>query len=131
MLYKFYWLHCDLFEMCNLYGVLSLASTGSDVTLRHCTCFRPFHDLHGSLARKRNMYKVCMLNLSQLSKFLHGRRRKKLLSKFRTKSSVNTSIASRFHPTVVAALKSRAASKDKSLPGFLTAGSIASIYVHT
>ena len=28
-----------------------------------------------------------------------------MLSKFRTKSSVNTSIASRFHPTVVAALK--------------------------
>ena len=77
------------------------------------------------------MYKVCMFNLSQLSKFLHGRRRKKLLSKFRTKSSVNTSIASRFHPTVVAALKSWATSKDKSLPGFLIAGSIASIYVHT
>ena len=75
------------------------------------------------------MYKVCTFKLSQLSKFLHGRRRKKLLSKFRTKSSVNTSTASRFHPTVVAALKSRADSK--SLPGFLTAGSIASIYVHT
>ena len=39
------------------------------------------------------MYKVCMFKLSQLSKFLHGRRKKKLLSKFRTKSSVNTSIA--------------------------------------
>ena len=77
------------------------------------------------------MYKVCMFKLSQLSKFLHGRRRKKLLSKLRTKSSVNTSIASRFHPTVVAALKSRAASKDKSFLGFLTAGSIASLYVHT
>ena len=77
------------------------------------------------------MYKVCTFKLSQLSKILHGRRRKKLLSKFRTKSSVNTSTASRFHPTVVAALKSRAGSKDKSLPGFLTAGSIASIYVHT
>ena len=78
------------------------------------------------------MYKVCMFKLSQLSKFLHGRRmKKKLLSKFRTKSSVNTSIANPFHPTVVVALKSRAASKDKSLPGFLTAGSIASIYVHT
>ena len=70
--------------------------------------------------------KVCMCKLSQLSKFLHRRRRKKSLSKFRTKSSVNTSIASRFQPTVVAALKSQAASKDKSLPGFLTAGSIAS-----
>ena len=58
-------------------------------------------------------------------KFLHGRRRKKLLSKFRTKSSVNTSIASRFHPTGVTALKSRAASKHKSLPSFLTAGIIA------
>ena len=77
------------------------------------------------------MYKVCMFKLSQLSKFLHGRRRKKLLSKFGTKSSVNISIASKFHPTVVAALKSRAASKDKSLPGFLAAGSMASIYVHT
>ena len=64
-----------------------------------------------------------MFKLPQLSKFLHDRRRKKsryLLSKFRTKSSVNTSIASRFHPTVVAALKLRAASKDKALPGFLT-----------
>ena len=77
------------------------------------------------------MYKVCMFKLSQLSKFLHGRRRKELLSKFRTKGSVNTSIASRFHPTVVAALKSRAASKDKSFLSFLTAGSIASIYIHT
>ena len=77
------------------------------------------------------MYKVCLFKLSQLSKFLHGRQRKKLLSKFRTRSSVNTSIASRFHLTVVAALKSRAASKDKSFLGFLTAGSIASIYVHT
>ena len=77
------------------------------------------------------MYKVCMFKLSQLSKFLHGRRRKKLLSKLRTKISVNTSIASRFHPTVVAALKSRATSKDKSFLGFLTAGSIASLYVHT
>ena len=48
-----------------------------------------------------------------------------MLSKFRTKSSVNTSIASRFHPTGVTALKSRAASKDKSLPSFLTAGIIA------
>ena len=66
--------------------------------------------------RKINMYKVCMFKLSQRSKFFYGRRRKKLLSKFRTKSSVNTSIGSRFHPTVVAALKSRAASKDKSLP---------------
>ena len=78
------------------------------------------------------MCKVCMFKLSQLSKFLHGRRRKKLLSKFRTRSSVNTSpLRADFHPTVVAALMSRAASKDKSLPGFLTAGSIASIYVHT
>ena len=59
------------------------------------------------------MYKVCMFTLSQLSKFLHGRRRKKLLSKFRTKSRVDTSIASRFHPTVVASLKSRAASKER------------------
>ena len=117
---------------CNLYDVLSLASTGNDVILRQCTCFRTFHGLHGSLVKENHkMYKVCMFKLSQLSKFLHGRRRKKLLSKFRTKSSVNTSIASRFHPTVVAALKSRAASKDKSSPGFLTAGSIASIYVHT
>ena len=64
------------------------------------------------------MYKVCMFKLLQRSKFFHGRRRKKLLSKFRTKSRVNTSIGSRFHPTVVAALKSWAASKDKSLPGF-------------
>ena len=78
------------------------------------------------------MYKVCMFMLSQRSKFFHGRRRKKLLSKLRTKRSVNTSIGSRFHPTVVAALKSgAAASKDKSLPGFFTAGSIASIYGHT
>ena len=77
------------------------------------------------------MYEVCMFKLSQLSRFLHGRRKKKLLSKFPTKSSVNTSIASRFHPTLVAALKTRAVSKDKSLPGFHTAGSIASIYVHT
>ena len=58
-----------------------------------------------------------MFKLSQLSKLLHARQRKKLLSKFRTKSSVNTFIASRSHPTVVAALKLRAASKDKSFPG--------------
>ena len=77
------------------------------------------------------MYKVCMFKLSQRSKFFDGRRRKKLLSKYRTKSSVNTSIGSRLHPTVVAALKSRAASKDKSLPGFFPARSIASIYVRT
>ena len=77
------------------------------------------------------MSKVCMFKLSQLSKFLPGRRKKKLLSKSRTKSSVNTSIASRFHPTVVAALKSRAASKDKSFPGFLVARHVASIYVYT
>ena len=38
------------------------------------------------------MYEVCMSKLSQPSKFLHGRRRKKLLSKFRIKNSVNTSI---------------------------------------
>ena len=116
---QFHCLHRDLFEMCNLYCVLSFASTGNDVLPRHCTCFRPFHDLHGSLVRKINLYKVCIFKLSQLSKFLHGRRRKKLLSMFRTKSRVNTSIASRLHPTDVAALKLRAASKDKSLPGFL------------
>ena len=61
------------------------------------------------------MYKVCMFKLSQLSKFLHGRQKKKLLSKFRTKSSVNTSIASQFHPTVVAALKSRAACFERQI----------------
>ena len=65
------------------------------------------------------MCKVCMSKLSQPSKFLHGKGRKKLLSKLQTKS-FNTSIGSRFHPTVVAALKSRDASKDKSLPRFLT-----------
>ena len=32
---QFNWLHRDLFHMCNLYGVLSLASTGNDVILRH------------------------------------------------------------------------------------------------
>ena len=77
-----------------------------------------------SLVSKINMY---------ISKFLRGRRREKswhLLSKFRTKSSVNTSISSRFHPTVVSALKLWAASKEKSFQGFLTAGSIASLYVH-
>ena len=52
---QFHWLHRDLFEMRNLYGVLSLASTANDVILRHCTCFRPFHDLRGSLL-KENQY---------------------------------------------------------------------------
>ena len=52
---QFHWLHRDFFEMRNLYGVLSLASTGNDVILRHCTCFRPFHDLRGSLL-KENQY---------------------------------------------------------------------------
>ena len=52
---QFYWLHRDLFEMCNLYGALSLASTGNDVILHHCSCFRAFHDLHGSLL-KGNQY---------------------------------------------------------------------------
>ena len=93
---QFHWLHRDLFEMCNLHGALALASTGNDVILRHCACFRPFHELRGF----RSFYLV------------DG---KKLLSKFRTKSSVNTSITSRFHPTVVAALKLRASSKEKSL----------------
>ena len=51
-------------------------------------------------------------------------------SRFRSSERKVTSIASRFQPAVVAALKLRATSKDKSLPGFLTAGSIASIYVH-
>ena len=50
---QFHWLR--LFEMCNLYGVLSLASTANDVILRHCTCFRPFHDLPGPLV-KENQY---------------------------------------------------------------------------
>ena len=27
---QFHWLHRDLFEMCDLYGVLSLASNGND-----------------------------------------------------------------------------------------------------
>ena len=55
---QFHWLHRDLFGLCNLYGVLgvlSLASTGNDVILRQCTCFRPFHGLHGSLV-KENQY---------------------------------------------------------------------------
>ena len=52
---QFHWLRRDLFEMCNLYGVLSLASTANDVILRRCTCFRPFHDLRGSLL-KENQY---------------------------------------------------------------------------
>ena len=65
------------------------------------------------------VYKVCMFKLSQRSKFFHGRRRKKLLSKFRTKSSVNTSIGSRFHPTVVAALKSRPLRKTNLCQAFL------------
>ena len=42
------------------------------------------------------MYKIYMFKLLQLSKFLHGRRRTKLLSKLRTKSTVKTSVASRF-----------------------------------
>ena len=49
---QFHWFHRDLFEMCNLYGVLSLASTGNDIILRHCTCFRPFHELRGSLVKE-------------------------------------------------------------------------------
>ena len=52
---QFHWLHRDLFEMCKLYDVLSLASTGNDVILRHYTCFRLFHDLRGSLV-KENQY---------------------------------------------------------------------------
>ena len=52
---QFHWLHGDLFEICNLYGVLSLASTGNDVIFRHYTCFLPFHDLCGSLV-KENQY---------------------------------------------------------------------------
>ena len=65
------------------------------------------------------MYKVCMVMLSQRSKFFHGRRRKKLLSKFPTKRSVNTSIGSRFHPTIVAALKSRPLRKTNLCQVFL------------
>ena len=88
---QFHWLHRDLFEMCNLHSALSLASTGNDVILRHCACFRPFHELRSL----RSFYLV------------DGK------SCFR--SGVNTSITSRFHPTVVAALKLRASSKEKSL----------------
>ena len=51
---QFHWLHRDLFEMCNLYGVLSLASNGNDVILRHCICFQPFHDLRGSLIKENH-----------------------------------------------------------------------------
>ena len=56
-------------------------------------------------------FRVCMFNLSHLSKFLRGTRRKRfrnMLSKFRSKSGVITSIASRFQTTVVAAFKLRA-----------------------
>ena len=49
---QFHWLHRDLFEMCNFYDVLSLASNGNGVILRHYTCFRQFHDLCGSLVKK-------------------------------------------------------------------------------
>ena len=49
---------------------------------------------------------------------------------FRSSKRVNTSVASLFQTTVVTAFKLRGASEDKSFPGFLTAGSIASIYVH-
>ena len=63
------------------------------------------------------MYKSLMFKLSQLSRFFMVDGRK---SCFRSSER-----------KVVAALKSRAVSKDKSLPGFLTAGRIASIYVHT
>ena len=49
---QFHWFHRDLFEMCNLYDVLSLASTGNGVILRHCSCFRPFHELRGSLVKE-------------------------------------------------------------------------------
>ena len=49
---QFQWFHRDLFEMWNLYGVLSLASTGNDVILRHRTCFRPFHELRGYLVKE-------------------------------------------------------------------------------
>ena len=61
---QFHRLHRDLFDMCNLYGVLSWASTGNVVVLRYCTCFRPFHDLRGCLTQKINMDKVCMFKLS-------------------------------------------------------------------
>ena len=44
--------HRDLSEMCNLYGVLSLASTGNDVILLHYTCFQPFHNLRVSLVKE-------------------------------------------------------------------------------
>ena len=74
-----------------------------------------------------------MSKLSHLSKFLHGRRRKKiryLLSKFRTKSGVNTSIASLFQTAVDAVFKLRASSIEKYFLTFLAAGSIASMYVH-
>jgi len=54
---QFHWLHRDLFEMCNLHGVLSLASTGNNVILPNYTCYRSFHDLRGSLVHvKENQY---------------------------------------------------------------------------
>ena len=74
-----------------------------------------------------------MSKLSHLSKFLHGRRREKiryLLSKFRTKSGVNISIASLFQTAVDAAFKLRASSIEKYFLAYLTAGSIASMYVN-
>ena len=55
--------------MCNLYGVLSLASTGNDVLLRHCTCFRPFHELRGSLV-KENQCVACLSYHSVRSFFM-------------------------------------------------------------
>ena len=105
-------------------------------TFRHCTYFWPcilcrrllcagqWEDVLRWVKSPNNKdvyFKVWMFKLSQLSKFLQGGRRKKfryLLSKFRTKSSVNTSIASRFQTIVVAAFKLRAASITKIFSRF-------------
>ena len=116
---QFNWLRRDLFDMCNLYVVLSLASSGNDVILRHCTCFRLFHDRRGALI-------VC-IKFACLS--CHSFRSFYMVDGGKScfRSSERKVVPTPPLPTVVAALKLQASSKDKSLPGFLTAGSIASI----
>ena len=55
MLYNFIGFIVISLRCATLHGVLSLASTGNDVILPNYTCYRPFHDLRGSLV-KENQY---------------------------------------------------------------------------
>ena len=94
--------------------------------LHHCMCFWPLilcswflcPVLWESLLKgikSIHIFQVCMLKLSLLSKFLHGRWRKKLWCLcFSEQKAVSTPSTSQFHTTVITVFKLWATLKEKS-----------------